>query len=254
MTRVVSLLGPMVAVLLLSLLPVAGAAPGPTGPATACAGLAYCHFTLSSTKGSGWAQTYGTSIDFLLPGETNTTYSSTYASVTVSSVANGSSSLDWVQGSFTAVDANSGKVVFGSTNVNLTDTTHCSRTGCGHTYAVNNGTIEFVPTLLDGTRTSISCNPSSFSAGGSTHCTATVTDLANRSLHPSGTVRWSMSPYYSGTFSPHATCTLVAGNCTIKFHDADDSAGTVPVYAAFHGSHPFFASAGQIDLYVSGGG
>jgi hypothetical protein len=244
----------LVAVLFLSFLPSAGASTGSTGSATSCAGTSYCHFTLSSSKGTGWAQTYGTSIDFLLPGEANTTFSTTYSAAIVRSVTNGSSALDWVSGSFTAVDANSGKVVFGSTNTNITDTTHCSHTGCGHTYSVHNGTIRFVPTNLDGTRTTISCGPSSFNAGGSTHCTATVTDLANRSLHPTGNVSWAISSYYYGSFSSHARCSLVGGNCTIKFHDADDGAGTIPMYASFHGPHPYYASAGETYLYVSGGG
>ncbi|MCI4356465.1 MAG: hypothetical protein L3K18_04895, partial [Thermoplasmata archaeon] len=214
-----------VAILLLAVVPIASAAPSnSTGTATSCGTLTSCHFTFTSGNLTGWANTYSGSVQFQLPGEANVTANGHYSV----SVVNVSGTTDHVLGTIVAIDANSGKVVFGSTDTNITVTVHCSHTGCGTTYHLLNGTMRLRVTNTDGTSTAVACSPSSFSAGSTTRCTATVTDLANHSVLPSGSIQFSTFSGLGalGTFSHHGACTLVSGSCSVRFTAGDETVGS----------------------------
>jgi hypothetical protein len=218
----------------------AAAASGTThGTATSCYSLSYCVYKLNNSAGSSYAYTYGNYAYFKLPGETNlsrATYTAT--------VVNVSGQISHVVGSIWAVDANSGKVVVGSTNTFINATKHCSHNGCGYTYVVVNGSIALRVTTTDGTSTTITCSPTSFAAGSSTKCTAKVTDLANASKVVVGNV--TFSTYYGagslGTFQNHGKCALANGTCTVKFTAADETVGSFWIYANFHG-YPLLAKS-----------
>ncbi|MCI4329558.1 MAG: hypothetical protein L3J80_01645, partial [Thermoplasmata archaeon] len=127
-------------------------------------------------------------------------------------------------------------------------------TGCGYTYAMVNGTIRLHVTALDATTTAVSCSPSTFAAGSSTKCTATVTDGANHSLAPTGNVTFST---YSGagvigTFTHHGACSLVSGSCTVRFTALDETVGSFQIVGTYHGLHPYYKSAGSTTISVMG--
>lgn len=128
----------------------------------------------------------------------------------------------------------------GSTDTNITVTPHGSRTGCGDTYSMVNGTIHLHLTSLDATTPSVTCSPSTFGAGSSTKCTAIVTDVANQSLSPTGNVPFATSSAAGvvGTFAHHGACSLVSGRCTVRFTALDDAVGNVAVLRTYHGFHP----------------
>ncbi|MCI4364990.1 MAG: hypothetical protein L3K10_02865 [Thermoplasmata archaeon] len=256
-----SMIAPIVVFLALSfvlvaVLPTASASSPVKGSATSCTGIETCKFSLAGGNGSGWAATnwaWGTSryaISFQLSGEPNATHGGLY----VAKVVNVSGNVSHVLGNFSAVDVNNGKVVLGSTDTNVTVTTHCYHTGCSHTYFLKDGTIQLRTTKYDGTTTTVSCSPSSFSAGGSTVCTATVTDLANHSKAPKGNVSFSTLYSSSGTFSKHGVCTLISGSCSVRFSSADDTVGTVSIYAAYNGGRTFYKSSSSTSIYISGSG
>ncbi|MCI4337136.1 MAG: hypothetical protein L3K17_08125 [Thermoplasmata archaeon] len=242
-----------VAVLLVGFIPAASAAaPTISGKATSCSGLESCYFVLNTSAGAGWASTstyFGDIVSFKLPGESNTTYGGQYTP----SVVNVSGTTNHILGTFVAIDANTGKVWFGTTDTNVTATEHCSRTGCSYTYALVNGSIAFQSTKFVGTTTTVSCSPSSFTAGKSTKCTASVKDLANASKKPSGTVTFSTFSSGVGTFSHNGTCKLASGNCTVTFTPFDDASGTIGVEAVFTTHLTFYKSQASLDLYISGG-
>lgn len=238
--------------LLVLLLPPTGAtatAGTVSGSATACTGLYTCSYTLNGSSASGTATTGGYGIAFRLPGEANQTIGQ-YAAT----VVNRSGTVSHVRGSVFAIDANSGRVILGTTDTFVNATAHCSRSGCYYTYKLVNGTIALRVTRFDGTSTTVACTPSSISAGGSTKCTVAVTDLANRSIAPTGNVSFasSLGGYSAGSFANHARCALVKGSCTLKFSTADDTAGSVSITATFHGTATEFKSAGRTSLWVSG--
>jgi hypothetical protein len=243
------LLVPALLVLVIVAIPMASASTNVGGAASSCSQLASCYFVLNNSAGTGFASTsvFG-SVTFRLPGELNTSHGS-YTAKVVST--NGTT--DRVQGTLLATDANSGKIVLGSTDTNITVTQHCSRTGCGYTYKMVKGTIQLHLTNLDATATTVSCSPSTFSAGGSTRCTATVTDLANHSLVPRGNVTFST---YSGagtvgTWS-HSTCTLVSGKCSVRFTAGDETVGSFEIFGNYHGLHRYYASQGTAYISVTG--
>ncbi|MCI4319525.1 MAG: hypothetical protein L3K23_05260 [Thermoplasmata archaeon] len=252
MSRRAALFLPAVAVLVLAILPwVPGATGATTGPASACSGLGACSYTLNTSAGTGWATTttaFGSTVSFLLPGEANATRGVPFTY----KVSNVSGTTDRVLGSFVATDANSGRILFGSTDTNITVTQHCSRTGCYDTYKLINGTIVFRTTKFVGTTTTLTCSPSSFSAGGSTRCTATVKDLHSATVHPTGTVSFSTSYGGYGTFSHNGTCTLSAGSCAVKFTAGDDTTGLFSIVASFGTHLTFYQSQGSQKVSVTG--
>ncbi len=237
---------PIVAGLLLSLLPGFAGATGVNGIATSCTNFGACSFALSDSNGTGWATTSGSTISFQVPGEALATSGVPYTAQVVS--VNGS--LYTVNGSFAGADANTGKAAYGSTQVLLTVTVFCQR-GCTTTYKLDNGTITIVPTTADVTNTSVSCLPTTFTSGNSTVCTATVVDLTNGVSTPTGVVNFTSSYSFTGAFSNGGSCTLVAGQCSVTFNPGEEAVGTFPVYAAYAGNPTYFRSAAKTLVYVN---
>jgi hypothetical protein len=243
------LVGAGILLLVLAAVPMASASTGLSGTATSCSQPYSCYFVVNGTAGSGFASTSYNGLIFRLPGETNLSHGAyTYT------VVNQTGTVEHVQGAIIATDANTGKIVFGSTDTYINVTTHCSHTGCGHTYKLVSGAIKFQISNYDATNTVVSCSPSTFSAGGSTHCTAKVSDLANSSVVPTGNV--TFSTYFGagviGTFSHHGTCTLVSGNCTVRFTAADETTGNFQVIGTYHGTHTFYKGVGSAYISVTG--
>ena len=252
-----------------SLIPAFGATPV-TGAATSCGGLASCSFTLSDTSGAGTASTSafvggyvgqsplpfsGGSVSFQLPGEAQVTYAAgVYAGEAV--LESGSGSSYETTGTFSAVDANTGQVVTGTTVTVITITGHSGRGG-GNTYTLDSGTITMTPTGLDGTSTTITCSPSSLVSTGTsfTKCTVTVKDLNPSSTHlPTGQVTFSSTGVYGRFYSPvthNSTCRLARGWCVVYFRPSADMAGTIPIYATYAGDSAHDGSTGSTLLYLT---
>jgi hypothetical protein len=241
-----------IGLILLAVLPAAGATPAVHGTVTTCASTTTCHFTFNTSAGSGWANTTSTQISFQLPGEPlvshNLSYSTYIARLT-------GTYTYWTVGNFLGTDVNSGKVVYGTTNTNFTITCvgHSGRGGgCTYVYTTDNGTIVFHLTKAEQTSVTVACSPSSVSAGSSSKCTAQVKDLWNSSNVPNGTIRL-LSPG-TGTFSNKGVCTLAAGTCSLSWRAGDNTVGTVTISAIYAGSPVFYKSSGTTTVSVSGGG
>ena len=241
---------PAALLLILVAVPFAGASTNVSGPSSSCGQLGSCYFVLNTSAGIGYASTsvFG-SISFRLPGETNGS-TGTFGWKVVGQTG----TVDRVQGTIFATDSNSGKIVLGSTDTNITVTKHCYHTGCSYTYSMVNGTVKLHLTSLDATTTAVSCSPSTFAAGSSTKCTATVTDGANHSLTPTGTV--TFSTYYGvgviGSFAHHGACSLVSGSCILRFTALDETVGSFQILVSYHGFHPDYKSAGSTTISVTG--
>jgi hypothetical protein len=242
MNRINYLLLPIVALVLVVTLPTVSASSATTGIAKQCtAGIAYCTYNITNANGSGWAFTTPTSISFPLPGESNYSYGGQYSA----KVVNVSGKLDHVKGSFVATDVNTGKILFGLTDTNITVVKHCSHTGCGYTYTLVNGSIVFHPTHFDGTLTALTCSPSTFQDGNSTKCTAKVSDLANSSNVVNGNVSFFTYVSYIGTFSHGGVCTLLKGSCSVQWTPADGESGPIHIYANYQGHYIYYKSQGN---------
>jgi hypothetical protein len=228
-----------------------------TGTATSCSSFYACVYTITNSQGHGSATTYfyynyqyqyNTYAKFQLPGEVKTTTSQPYKT----NILGQSGNTYHVGGSLTAIDANTGKVVTGTTDDYIVRTQHCYRTGCYYTYALSSGTIAFTLTALDGTATSVACNPATFPAGGSTTCTVTVTDLANSGNFPAGSVAFGISTYGEyGTFTP-PSCALSSGSCSVSFRPSDNSVGTIGITASYPGDSSHYMSSGSTTVSVTG--
>lgn len=223
-----------------------------TGTATSCSSFYTCVYTVTNSQGHGSATTYyyysypnNTYAKFQLPAEAKSTTSQPYKTNNLGHTGN----TYHVSGSFTAVDANTGKVVTGATDDHIIQTQHCSRTGCYYTYSLSSGAITFTLTKLDGTATSVACNPATFPAGGSTTCTVKVMDLANSGSFPTGSIGISSGAY--GTFTP-PTCTLSSGSCSVTFTPSDNSVGTIGITASYPGDSSHYTSSGGTTVYVTG--
>jgi hypothetical protein len=227
-----------------------------TGTATSCSSFYACVYTIANSLGHGSAMTYyyspypytyNTQASFQLPGESKSTTSLPYKTNTIGN----SGSTYHLNGSFTAIDANTEKIVTGTTDDFIIQTKYCFRS-CTYKYTLSSGTITFTPTNFDATATSVVCNPSSFLSGGSTVCTATVTDLANAANFPKGGVPFAISGYYgAGTFTPQ-TCTLSSGKCSVKFTPTDESVGSIGMGASYAGDSSHYLSSGSTTIYVTG--
>jgi hypothetical protein len=188
-------------------------------------------------------------MSFQLPGEVNPSYNISYS--TYIQKLTGTYTY-WTVGKFLGTDANTGKVVFGTTNTNYTITCHGHSGrggGCTYTYTTDNGTIVFHFTQAEATSTVVSCSPSSIKVASKTTCTVTVTNLWNSSNFPTGTVH--LSGHGLGTFANKGTCTLVTGQCSLAWHPADDTLGSVTITAKYPGSPSFYKSSGSTFVYVS---
>jgi hypothetical protein len=238
----------VVVLLAVAILPTASAGPShAVGTATRCTSTVSCSYTINGSSGIGWAYTGYNSISFRLPGEGNATYGGAYS---VHSIAVNGSVYD-MQGSFLVTDVNTGKIVTGATNTNISVTVYCHYKGCTYTYKLINGTIAFRATHFDATSTTFSCSPSSIKAQHSTSCTVTVKDLANSSVNPSGNVSMQTRIAGVGHFANKGACTLSNGTCTLKFTTTDEFVGTATLYANYHGTPAYYKSQGTAFVYVS---
>jgi len=242
-----NLIVPVIAVLILAVLAHNAYATTITGTATKCTAFGSCSYTISTSSGSGWATTNGISISFQLPGELKATYGQPYHAqhVLISGIEYN------VTGSFVATDANNGKVVLGSTKSIITLVIHCQR-GCTYTYTLVSGTITFTPTNKDPTSTTVTCNPSSFAAGGHTICKVQISDVTNSTNIPKGKVTFSSNSSID-TFTP-AYCYLSSGSCSVQFTPNEEHVGGIPIYAAYAGNFNHFKSIGSTAVYVTSSG
>ena len=222
-----------------------------TGTAKSCSSFYACVYTItngSATSYFYYSYAYNTYVKFQLPGEAKSTTSQPYTTNTLGQSGN----TYHVGGSFTAIDANTGKVVTGTTDDYIVRIQHCSRTGCYYTYSLTSGTIAFTLTNVDGTATSVACNPATFPAGGSTTCTVTVKDLANSGSFPPGSVAFAISTYGEyGTFTP-PSCALSSGSCSVSFRPSDNSVGTIGITASYPGDSSHYMSSGSTTVSVTG--
>jgi hypothetical protein len=241
-----------VGLLLLVLLPVAGATAPVHGVVTSCRSTYSCGFVFNTSAGTGWANATSPKLSFQLPGEAKASYNLSYS--TYIARLTGTYTY-WTVGNFVGTDVNSGKVVYGTTNTNFTITCvgHSGRGGgCTYTYTTDNGTIVFHFTQAEQTSTSVSCSPTSINVASRTTCTVTVTNLWNASHVPTGTVHFASSA--PGSFALHVSCTLVSGSCSVKWHPADNTNGAVTIGAHFLGGSGFYTSQGSTTVTVTGGG
>jgi Bacterial Ig-like domain (group 1) len=110
------------------------------------------------------------------------------------------------------------------------------------------------------TSTSVSCTPGSFQAGGSTSCTATVTDTASgTATTPTGTVDFSSNQI--GTFTP-PSCTLTptpdptdgpTAGCTAPVLYSSTVAATHTITGAYSGDLIHQTSSGSTTVSVTPG-
>jgi hypothetical protein len=215
-----------------------------TGTATKCTGFNACTYTIPSSTGNGVASTsYG--LSFRLPGELKTTTGGSYSIHYV--IVGG---IYHITGTFAATDANNGKVVTGSTNVWERIYGHSGRGG-GNYYVLVNGTITFNLTNLDGTTTTATCNPSSVPSGSTSICTVTVSDSASAPTVPTGTVTFSASNIYLGSFSS-SSCTLSSASCSVSFKTNQEyGGGTTSIYVTYSGDSTHYTSSGRTVLYAT---
>ncbi|HEY6239112.1 MAG TPA: hypothetical protein VIZ68_08010 [Thermoplasmata archaeon] len=239
-----------VGLLLLALVPVAGATAPVAGVVTTCASTTSCTFVFNTSAGTGWATTTSTQLSFQLPGEAVASYNLTYSTYVGSLIG---TYTYWTVGNFLGTDANTGKVVYGTTNTNYTITCHGHSGrggGCTYTYTTDNGTIVFHLTQAEFTSTSVSCSPSSILSGSQTICTVKVVDLANSSVVPTGKVHLSSAG--TGSFANHGTCTLSLGQCSVSWRAFDNTIGSASISASFAGNAAFYKSSGSTSVTVTG--
>jgi hypothetical protein len=255
--------------MLFLLVPVAYASVPITGSATKCTGLATCSYAMKSSMGSGWASTFGSvggyvgqsplyfsggSVYFQLPGEQKATYSN--------GVYNGKALLDGysttagtlyhVTGTFSAIDANTGTVVTGSTDAVMGIKGHSGRGG-GNTYTLVSGTITLNLSTQRGSRTSLLCSPSPLPSGSSATCTVTVTDPgAGAASTPTGKIIFPQSGYGFGTFVPSNVCTLSSGTCAVTLTTVCGAFYNVVVTASYGGDSVHIGSSATQTIPISG--
>ena len=232
---------PLFAVLLLSILSQGVTASSHvTGTAVSCSDYYTCHYSITGTSGTGTASTYGGTISFQLPGEAQVSSGHWSTSSTSSPIL----------GSFTAIDVNTNKLVRGTTNDTISAVRYCGPHGCWYVYHLVSGSITFVLTNIDATSTTVSCNPSTYNAGGHTVCTAKVTDLAKPSATPTGRITFSLGYGAMGTFN-HNKCTLSSGSCSVTLSTPDEQVGGVVIYATYGGSSSEYPSSGSTEIYIN---
>jgi hypothetical protein len=240
-----------------------------TGTATKCSGLASCYFALTGTGGTGWASTiafvggyvgqsplnFRGTISFLLPGEANPTYNGSYQGQAVlAGYSSTAGTLYHVTGTFSALDANTGTFVTGSTDTLIGIKGHSGRGG-GIFFTLVHGSIMLNKSTSRASSTTLVCNPSSLSPGGSTTCTVTVNDPgAGSASTPKGTVTFTQSSAVPGTFHPAASCTLVGGTGSVTFTVNPEGDGYyVRLTASYGGDSVHEGSAASVNVYVSAG-
>ncbi|MCI4330467.1 MAG: hypothetical protein L3K19_01280 [Thermoplasmata archaeon] len=248
-----------IGVLLLAILPAAGAAAPLSGVVTTCSSTWSCQFTFNTSAGTGWAHGVGNAgygragvISLQLPGESKASYNLSYNTWIGSLIG---TYTYWTEGQFFGTDVNTGYVVFGNTNTNYTITCHGHSGhggGCTYTYTTDNGTIVVRFTHAEQTMTSLSCSPTSINVAGKTTCTATVTNLWNSTNYPAGKIHFASSG--GGKFSNMGTCTLSSnGTCTFTWHPSDNTCSFSTLSATYGGTAKFYHSSGSTLEGVTGG-
>jgi hypothetical protein len=248
-----------IALIVLVLLPTAGATTPVHGTVVNCATSYDCRFQFNTSAGTGWANASGSAsygatgvLSFQLPGEAKASYNLTYSTYIGSLIG---TYTYWTVGHFLGTDVNTGHVVYGTTDTNFTITCvgHSGRGGgCNYVYTTDNGTIVVHFTQAQLTATTVSCSPSSINVASKTNCTVTVTNLWNSSNVPTGKVHLSSGGL--GSFSNKGSCVLVSGHCSLIWHPNDNTGGGVLISATYYGSTTYYKSAGSTLVTVTGGG
>jgi hypothetical protein len=246
-----------VGLLLLAILPAAGATAPVNGVVTTCSSNWSCNFAFNTSAGTGWASGTGAGpyrtgvLSFELPGEAQASHNLTYSTYIGSLIG---TYTYWTVGNFLGTDVNTGKVVFGTTDTNYTITCvgHSGKGGgCKYNYTTDNGTIVVHSTQAEMTSTVVSCSPTTVKVSSKTSCTVTVTNLWNSSNVPSGKVQFLSGG--AGSFSNKGTCTLTAGSCTFTWHPYDNTCGGATITAKFGGTVAYYRSLGSQFISVTGG-
>src|SRR6266581_4702551 len=86
----------------------------------------------------------------------------------------------------------------------------------------------------DATTTAVVCTPNSILVGGTSTCTATVTDTVLASRTATGSVAFTLSAGTTGGVLSAASCTLAAGSCSVTFQGST-GAGTATVTGTYGG-------------------
>ncbi len=108
----------------------------------------------------------------------------------------------------------------------------------------------------DATKATLACNPSNLAVGGSSTCTATVTDQAGTPSTPRGNFTFSHSN--EGVFSPQASCALIAAgdnktaSCQLTY--IPTAAGAHQLTALYSGDEAHNQSEGVTALTVTSPG
>ena len=241
-------IGP-VGLILLAVLPSAGATAPVHGLVTNCTSNTSCSFAFNTSAGTGWATTTSTLLSFQLPGEAKASYNLSYSTYIQSLIG---TYTYWTVGNFVGTDVNTGYVVYGTTDTNYTITCvgHSGKGGgCTYTYTTDNGTIAFSFTSAEQTATSFTCTQLTVHVPGKTTCTVKVTNLWNSSNVPTGKV--TLTSGRLGGFSNRGTCTLSAGQCTFTWHPFDNTIGAVTLLATYPGSTSFYPSSGSVSINVT---
>lgn len=112
------------------------------------------------------------------------------------------------------------------------------------------------PTAQDPTSTSVTCSPGTIVVGGTTTCTATVTDTATTGVtDPGGTVTFT-SGTSGGAFSP-SPCDLDSGwvvgqeSCAADYTPGQVGTGTQTITASYGGDAAHIASSGTTTVTVT---
>ncbi|MCI4341728.1 MAG: hypothetical protein L3K11_05090 [Thermoplasmata archaeon] len=247
-----------VGLVLLAILPAAGATAPMHGVVTRCSSNWSCDFVFNTSAGKGWANgtssgyRYAGSMSVKLPGEAKTSTNLSYW--TYIQKLTGTYTY-WTIGNFVGTDVNTGRVILGSTNSNYTITCigHSGRGGgCHYNYTTDNGTIVVKFTLAELTSTTLLCTPTSIGVSSKTTCTATVTNLWNSTNYPTGKIHFTSSG--GGTFSNKGTCTLSSqGTCSFTWNSADDTCGSSTLSATYWGATYYYKSSGSTVVGVTGG-
>ncbi|MGH2839852.1 MAG: hypothetical protein ACRDKY_03385, partial [Solirubrobacteraceae bacterium] len=115
-------------------------------------------------------------------------------------------------------------------------------------------TTQNAPPAVHSTSTSVSCAPNPVTYGGSSSCTATVSDTAaSGKTAPTGTVTFNNGSS-SGSFSS-ATCTLgsptsTSSSCSVSYTPSAVGTGTHPIGASYGADSTHSGSSGSTDLTV----
>jgi hypothetical protein len=105
----------------------------------------------------------------------------------------------------------------------------------------------FFATLHDSTSTGVNCVPASVPVGGTSLCTATVTDInAGATTTPAGTVTFESGQL--GSFSPTSLCTLAgtgaSASCSLTYTPASTSLNSQTISALYGGESIHLGSIG----------